>query len=458
MKRLKWIALIAILFLLFPTTLSASESVDITTTVPDSYAITVTGGTSGTYRVDGKSYSGQNIFIVKRFGNFVVEAVPNIGYLVEVTVGGKLQKSTGDNTWSLTDLLTNKTMNVKFVPDPKFKLSLIPPESRVLGEGKSTTLDAQAFGYEPMQFLWEVSADDGHTWKIAPGTNDKASYKITNAQENPNGMNMKYIYRLTVTDGEKVQESCTCDVLVMDAYLYRTVKHTEDTISISSYMHNDTHLKIVYLDHSESDATKIMGSLDDNRLPLLICDVNLVNDDGEILAYFGDLLLEFYVGESYNGQTLRVFHMHDSGIKMHLGYVEDGYLTILADSLSVFMVEVPMDSVYQITVNPCEHGEISPAGIVYAGIDANILFEFEPNFGYYVSKLLVNDVAVDVTHNHFLMENVTQDSTIEVTFARHKGDHAFWLTVVICLVLIVHLMGVINKKGKRHRQRTSKIL
>ncbi len=82
------------------------------------------------------------------------------------------------------------------------------------------------------------------------------------------------------------------------------------------------------------------------------------------------------------------------------------------------------DDVFTISASAGVGGSISPAGDnkVYKGSTA--LFSFQPNTGYEVSKVFVDDVEVDLTGNGYTyqFENINADARIYVTFKEMEGS------------------------------------
>ena len=97
------------------------------------------------------------------------------------------------------------------------------------GGGTTLLVEVANSGTTTLTYFWEVSSDGGKTFTAAPGTNDQSSYKITNAQQNPNDPLLPYVYRVTVSGSVGDSSAVTTAseavrVLVRDAddYEYTT--------------------------------------------------------------------------------------------------------------------------------------------------------------------------------------------------------------------------------------------
>lgn len=306
-------------------------------------------------------------------------------------------------------------------------------EDFTLPEGGSQQLKASA-SQAVDHWLWECSTDGGKTWHTV-GTQE--TFTITNAAPNrdADGVDIPYQYRVTATNSVGESASAVIQVLVSDAYAYRTVTQRSEDVEVSAYMHESTYLIVTPLEEDQSAVAQLLEQqLADGCLPYSFCDVRLINEQKQVVPYFGALEVGFDVGSQYDGQTLRVFHYVNGAVEVLSGVVANGRLTVTVQSLSPFMVEVPDANAHRITVLSGTGGSVLPTGqngSVTVADGGEKLFTFWPDAGHYVAEVLVNGTPVAFSGNRYLLQDVRADSTLEVRFAvlgQSTDEHTLLVT------------------------------
>lgn len=269
-------------------------------------------------------------------------------------------------------------------------------------------------------WLWEVSTDGGKTWHTV-GTD--AEYDIVNAQRNQDasGQDVAYQYRVTAKNKLGETASTMIKVLVSDEYDYRTITRRTEEVAASAYMHNKTRLVVTDLTWDQSSAARALESqLADGCLALRLCDVELLNDNDEVVPYFGSVQLDFTVGEQYEGLTLRVLQYVDGKVEVYSGTVQNGVLSITVRALSPFMIEVPDANAHTVIAVAGDHGRILPEGRVQLADGGSRTFFFLPDNGYEVAEVLLDGQPLDPADwagDRCTLKNVTANHMLEVTFA-----------------------------------------
>lgn len=299
----------------------------------------------------------------------------------------------------------------------KFELSRT--EDFVLPEGGSQQLRAEA-SQEVEHWLWEVSTDGGATWRTI-GTD--AAYDIRDAKRNrdASGQDVPYQYRVTATSRYGETASEIINVLVSSEYDYRTITRTEQHVSASAYMHTSTRLVVTPIeDETAPVAQVLLARLAEGCLPLNLCDVELVNDNAQVVPFFGKVELSFAVGEQYNVQTLRVLHYNSETdtVEPCTAVVQDGRLTITVEQLGAFLVEVPDAGAHCITVEAGAGGSVLPGGRVTVADGADKTFVLLPDAGYEVDRVLLDGELVVSSGNRFVLQNIRADHVLTVTFKK----------------------------------------
>ena len=286
-------------------------------------------------------------------------------------------------------------------------------EDFVLAPGDDQELKAEAS--QPVKkWTWEVSKDGGKTWEtIGSGP----SYDIRNAQLNrdADGNDIPYKYRVTAENELGETASSEIDVLVTDDYGYRTV--SKGSLSASGYFHKDTRLDVTPLGDGDSDAeTALRDALRPGYKAGIFCDAELTNPNPGKPPYFGQVEMEFRVGNQYDGETIRILHYKDGKVEEITAAVKDGRVTIPVDAPGAFLAEVPAPALYTITASASNGGQISPEGAVQVPAEGELYFYFLPDPGYALEKIVVDGAELTLPGNVYHFTNVTADHTIYAVF------------------------------------------
>lgn len=197
-------------------------------------------------------------------------------------------------------------------------------EDFVMGVGESQEMKVAVEAIGPISYQWSVNGTE------IPGAADSA-YMIENAVEG------EYVYSLKITDGYGQAKTAEIRVLVSDDYAYRTL--TDQDIKVSGYIHKNARLIITPLDETHEAYSPLCGQMKEGCIPHRFYDVELVADDGKTMPFFGTLEIVFPVDELYEGQELRVFHLHNGEIKIYSETVQGKCLCVKVEGLSPFMIE-----------------------------------------------------------------------------------------------------------------------
>lgn len=74
------------------------------------------------------------------------------------------------------------------------------------------------------------------------------------------------------------------------------------------------------------------------------------------------------------------------------------------------------DEQFTITVKSGEGGSVTPSGDQKVTYGGSITLKIEPDMGYIINKLYVNNVLVQANNNELTLTNVTSNTTVDVTF------------------------------------------
>ena len=298
--------------------------------------------------------------------------------------------------------------------------------------------------------LWEVSSDGGQTFTPAPGENTLLTYQIEDAEENKNseGEDIPYQYRLTATGISGRSGVAIIRVLVSDEYSYRTIIIRGEEIEVSAYMHDATRLVITPLPENTAAALTLEQQLSEDCLPLLICDVTLLNKNDEVVPYFGELQVDFNVGSEYEGQRLRAFHLHEGEIISYYGTVSGGVLSITVNRLSPFMIEVAAQSAETVTVTSTTGGQVIPSGRVNVPAGSDKSFTFLPDEGFNLQEVRINGEKVAFEGNSVTVNAIGGDTALEVSFVQVSPSEEFHsITVAPCENGRVSPFGVLSVRN-----------
>ena len=292
-------------------------------------------------------------------------------------------------------------------------------EDCLIEEGDNLELAVQVSGVGPFKYKWEVSLDDGDTWTTPDGATNSDRYQIIDAvADKEDAIIQDYIYRVTVTDkfGNKVSEEI--NIGVRDAIAYRRILDKGDKVAVSAWMLKSTRLSSKGIDEGNPAYDEMYRHLTPGCLPINAVDLKLYNRTVAEKFYIGEPVVEFIVGEEYEGQTLKVFQLLDGKVVEYTGVVEDGILSITVPKLSQFMVEAPSEDAMIVEVTAGEGGSASPEGMfsVRKGRDQKIVFL--PDAGYAIDKVYVDGEEVEVATNYIVLENVKADHKVEVKFKK----------------------------------------
>ncbi len=294
-------------------------------------------------------------------------------------------------------------------------------EDFTLGAGEDQELRVSVSGIAPFTYVWTVNTDGGSVFTPLEGALNAPYYSLEDAEVNPNkdsdGRDIPYQYKVTVSNEAGESVSAVIKVLVSDEYAYRTIALRNGDTEVSSYMHDETRLVVSPVSESTAAALTLEEALADGCLPLLICDVKLVNQNNDVVPYFGAIEIDFYVGAQYNGLTLKAYHLRGNTIDTYSGVVAEGVLSITVNSLSPFMVEVPDSTVHTVTASAGTGGSISPDGSINVANGADKTFTFLPDAGWQIAQVLVDGSPVPITGNSYTVANITADRTISVSFS-----------------------------------------
>ena len=118
----------------------------------------------------------------------------------------------------------------------------------------------------------------------------------------------------------------------------------------------------------------------------------------------------------YESENLTVWHkVGEEYVNMN-AVKEVGYLVFTADSFSPYVVTIAPDQ-YTVTVEETTNGTATVDKLtVYEG--KSVILTVEPNDGYKVSSITVNDTLLELVENQteYVIENVQNDTTIVVVF------------------------------------------
>ncbi len=286
-------------------------------------------------------------------------------------------------------------------------------------QGADVDLQVSVYGVAPIEYQWEVSKDGGGTFEPLASTGSSHSQSDMQPLEDPQ---QPYIYKVTVKDGAGDEVSTEIKVLVSGDYEYRTLSIVGGDTQVSGYMHKDTKLVVEPL-RSDVAGDKALidifaSQLSEDHLPLIQNRVHLTNPDAGIASYFGDLKVDFLVGEGYNGQTLNIFYLDDDGrVVKTPATVVDGKASIEPlKKLYPFMVEVPSDSVVTITASSTTGGSITPVGKVNVEKGKDRTFTFLPWSGYGISYVKVDGIVQNIRGNSYTFTNLQENHEIHVAF------------------------------------------
>ena len=269
-------------------------------------------------------------------------------------------------------------------------------------------------------YHWELSRDGGATWSDPEGTVDGAEYEIVNAQRNTDadGKDLAYRYRVTVTDDYGESAEAVIKVLVSDSYGYRTVSLREGDTDVSAYMHDETRLMVTPLGADSAASITLTAELDEGTTSLLAYDVSLVNRNAQAVPYIGTLQVDFHVGTAYEGMTLKVYHLHaDGSVSVYSGTVAGGVLSVLAESLSPFLVEVPDASAHAVTVTVTGSGSVSPSGRVNVPNGADRTFTLLPDAGQVIGSVTLDGAPLSPSGNSVTLRDVRGAHSLAVSFS-----------------------------------------
>ena len=272
-----------------------------------------------------------------------------------------------------------------------------------------------------LTYTWEVSTDGGLSWAPAPKAANTSTYNISSAQPNRDlqERDVAYQYRVTVTNASGDTDSAVISVLVSNDYAYRTIALRNGDTDVSAYMHDQTRLMVTPLSDSSSAAAELRAELSSGHLPLILCDVSLVNQNNQVVPYFGALQVDFHVGSAYDGQTLNAYHLTGGSAVTYsgvVGAIESGVLSITVNTLSPFMVEAPATNTRTVTVSAGAGGSVSPSGTVNVADGSDKTFTFLPDEGYVIDSVTLNDTPVSITGNSYTLTSITQNHTVHVSF------------------------------------------
>lgn len=102
------------------------------------------------------------------------------------------------------------------------------------------------------------------------------------------------------------------------------------------------------------------------------------------------------------------------------GYTQDtkydAYARYITEDTEEVADNVELSAKYIINASAREGGSISPSGETELHWGDNASFEFIPDIGYEIDKVLIDDIEVTVSENRFEFEKINADHKIEVTF------------------------------------------
>lgn len=210
------------------------------------------------------------------------------------------------------------------------------PQHTALKPGENALLQAQAAGVG-LAYEWRLSRDGGKSFTAAPVSRESAC-QISNAQPNEPAT-LPYVYLLTVTDEDGRTDRATVQVLVLADQTYGTLVSEEETVQLTGF-HNETAVLVVEPLPQGGEYQALLAQVAPGFQALPPLEIHLECASGGPVSA-GRMLLNFQVGQAYNGLTLRVFHLLPGGVEILSGTVQAGLLPIWVDSLSPFLVELP---------------------------------------------------------------------------------------------------------------------
>lgn len=312
-------------------------------------------------------------------------------------------------------------------------------EDSIIDKGDDLQLGIAVRGFAPFTYKWEISLDQGTTWKTLDDAQNAPTYDIKNAQYMPDDRyHVKpYLYRVTVTDETNRSDSTIIKVLVVNkdegAYSYYIKTDRKTEISVGARMHFYTKLRVnTITDENDSAFRELSLHLQPGCLPLITADIELYNDVNEYSPYIGNIDVKFPVGSKYNGQTLKVYQLVDGEVVEYEGVVKDGILHIVVEELGKFMVEVPAENVCTITATASEGGSLSPSGTINVAKGADKTIIILPDTGYEIGEVLVDGNPVDVTGNSYTFTDVSANHTFDVTFEKLSSSDEVHTVTVNC--------------------------
>lgn len=431
-----------------PAVSFADDSLQISTSVPSEYTITVNTTVGGRINVSGIGYTNKKQFKVKRFSDFSATAVPDENYIVGKITADRLdgQKMTKYSI-SFSDICSDIVINIPFVKADAPPVITSASDDCVLKAGEDGTLSVTAESAYPLSYAWEISTDGGKVWAPAPFDSGTSSYDIRSASPMDEGSS-HYLYRVTASDSRGMTVSKTIGMLVSDEYAYKRLTDSTSKIYASAYMRDETLLTLTRIDENSKEGSDIKLLLSKDTLPLMMYDVTLSGSGDS--PYFGGITLEFNVGQDYNGQTLRVLHFHDDGtIDYHTATVSNGAMQITVESLSTFVVEIHGGLVHKVQVSSSAGGWVSVNGTEYAAADTDVTFNIIPDTGYLLESVTVNGEKRKTDGWQLTIPKIDGDMIIDVQFIPNEWHrHGVIAVPIIILTIICMLMLVMYDRIK----------
>ncbi|MDO5425534.1 MAG: hypothetical protein Q4F41_17620 [Eubacteriales bacterium] len=106
--------LLALLFLL-PAATATAETTRLQTTVPSTHTLTLDCGPGGSLRLDGQTYTGTVTLTLPRFGDAVIELLPDAGYELSSCIADPADGTTQtETTLTISGIYQDKTVTVRF--------------------------------------------------------------------------------------------------------------------------------------------------------------------------------------------------------------------------------------------------------------------------------------------------------------------------------------------------------
>ena len=422
--------------------------------VPSQYTVTVNSSVGGSFSVEDNWYSGQEKFPVERFQSFTVTAEPDHGYqLLSIKSSNAHAGITDGNCITFSSVLTDLTIDISFADENEPPKIISSSMDCVVAKGASKQIMVEHECLHSVSYLWEVSKDAGVTWTVAAGENKNSVYEIQNAQPNDCDPAQYYIYKATVTSANGETATDRTKVLVSDDYSYCKMAQQGKDVTVSSYIHKESELEITPVSNAEGQNRKLLAEASPELVPVIMCDVAMRNADSGTKPYFGDIVLEFDVGDGYNGQTLNVMHYHgNEQAKSHSGVVRNGKLTVTVDSLSFFVVEAPEKAMHQVLVESCFDGVTVAHETILAEDQTDVLLNFTQFKKFTVGRITIDGEEVYTDGKSYMIQQINSDKSIRVEFVRSQfylhGVMILFLFVAAVLNLIIFL---IRRKVKQRR-------